>query len=70
VDAASLPAWLQWFARIAVPLAAILISVGFFLSVASPDALRPNGAVSILYVGAMILALGVLTLGVGLLRSL
>ena len=70
VDAASLPVWLQWFVRIAVPLAAIFISAGFFLSMASPDASGPNDAVSVIYVGAMILAAGVLTLGVGLLRSL
>lgn len=70
VDAASLPVRLQWFVRIAVPLAAILISAGFFLSMASPTASRPNGAVSVIYVGAVILAAGVLTLGIGLLRSL
>lgn len=70
VDAASLPVWLQWSVRIGVPLAAILISAGFFLSMPSPTALRPNGAVWLIYVGAVILAAGVLTLGIGLLRSL
>jgi len=70
VDAASLPLWLQWFARIAVPLAAILISAGFFVSMPSPTASKPNAAVSIVYVGAVLIAAGVLTLGVGLLRSL
>jgi drug/metabolite transporter superfamily protein YnfA len=70
VDAATLPVLLQWFARIAVPLAAILIPIGFFVSMAPPTASHPNGAVAFIYVGAVILAAGVLTLGVGLLRSL
>src|SRR6267143_1429865 len=43
VDGASLPVWLQWFARIAIPLAAILIPIGFFVSMASPTASQPNG---------------------------
>jgi hypothetical protein len=70
VDAATLPVLLQWFARIDVPLAAILIPIGFFVSMAPPTASQPNGAVGFIYVGAAILAAGVLTLGVGLLRSL
>src|SRR5438093_1548608 len=35
-DAATLPAPLLWFVRIGVPLAAILISAGFFFSVLPP----------------------------------
>jgi hypothetical protein len=70
MDAATLPLWLQWFARIAVPLAAILIPIGFFVSMAPPTATHPNAAVALIYVGAVFLAAGVLTLGVGLLRSL
>ena len=70
VDAASLPLWLQWFVRVGVPLAAILLPAGFFLSMLSPTAPRPNEAVSLIYLGALILAASVLTLGVGLLRSL
>jgi hypothetical protein len=37
-DAATLPASLVWTARIAVPLAAILIPAGFFLSMLRPTA--------------------------------
>src|SRR5215472_12690346 len=68
-DAATLPAPLLWLVRIGVPLAAILISAGFFFSVLPPTATQANGAVSLIYVGAVILAVGVVTLGVGLLRS-
>jgi hypothetical protein len=68
-DAALLPASLLWTARIAVPLAAILIPAGFFLSMLSRAATQPSGAVGLIYVGAIVLAGGVLLLGVGLVRS-
>ena len=35
-DAAVLPDWLTWAVRVGVPLAAILISAGFFFSMMSP----------------------------------
>src|ERR1700747_1250909 len=41
-DAASLPTPLLWVARIGVPLAAILMPLGFFLSMPSPMATEPN----------------------------
>jgi hypothetical protein len=68
-DAALLPPSLLWTARISVPAAAILISAGFFLSMLSPGATQPNGAASLIYAGAVVLAGGVLLLGVGLIRS-
>jgi hypothetical protein len=67
-DAAVLPSPLIWFVRIGVPLSAILISAGFFLSLLPLTATQPNRAISLIYVGAVILAISVLTLGVGLLR--
>jgi hypothetical protein len=68
-DAAVLPSPLLWAVRIGVPLAAILISSGFFFSMLPPAATEVGGAVSLIYAGAVILALAVVTLGVGLLRS-
>ena len=68
-DAAVLPTPLLWFVRIGVPLSAILISAGFFFSVLPPTATQASGAVSLIYTGAVILAVGVITLGVGLLKS-
>ena len=67
-DAAVLPSPLLWFVRIGVPLAAILISAGFFFSVLPPTATQAGGAVSLIYAGAVILAFSVVSLGVGLLR--
>jgi len=68
-DAAVLPTPLLWLVRIGVPLAAILISAGFFFSVLPPTATQASGAVSLTYAGAVILAVGVVTLGIGLLRT-
>ena len=68
-DAAVLPNSLLWAVRVGVPLAAILISSGFFFSMLSPTATEVSGAVSLIYARAVILALAVVALGVGLLRS-
>jgi hypothetical protein len=68
-DGAVLPDPLLWFARIGVPLAAILISSGFFFSVLPQTATQASGAVALIYPGAVILALSVVTLGIGLLRQ-
>jgi len=68
-DAAVLPTPLLWFVRIGVPLSAILISAGFFFSVLPPTATQASGAASLIYAGALILAVGVVTLGIGLLRT-
>src|SRR6266849_1249694 len=68
-DAAVLPYPLLWAVRIGVPLSAILISSGFFFSMLSPTASQASGAVALIYAGAVILALAVVTLGIGLLRA-
>ena len=67
-DSATLPLGWMWLARVGVPLAAILIPIGFFLSMTSPTATEPNALLSLIYVGAVSLAASVLTLGIGLLR--
>lgn len=64
-----IPLPLLWFVRIGVPLAAILISAGFFFSVSPSTATQAGDAVSLIYAGALILAVAVFTLGIGLLRS-
>jgi hypothetical protein len=69
VDEALLsPAW-KWFARIAAPTAAILVPGAFFLSVLSPEAEEPNALIYLAYGGAVLLAAGMVTLGVGLIRA-
>lgn len=68
-DGATLSTPWMWIARIGVPVAAILIPMGFFLSMTSPAATQPSALVSLIYVGAAFLAAAALTLGVGLLRQ-
>lgn len=68
-DSARLPVPLLWFVRIGVSLAAVLISAGFFFSVLPPTATQAGGAVSLIYVGAVVLAIGVVSLGIGLFRA-
>jgi hypothetical protein len=69
VDSIILPVPLAWVVRIGIPAAAILIPAGFFLSVARPRSERPNGAIQLAYLGAVVLAVSVLILGVGLVRA-
>jgi hypothetical protein len=68
VDEANLSKAMKWLVRGSIPIAAILVPAAFFLSVLSPDATSPNGLISLAYVGAVLLAVGVLVLGVGLVR--
>jgi hypothetical protein len=68
VDDANLSSTMKWIVRGSIPIAAILVPAAFFLSVLSPDATTPNGLIYLAYVGAVLLALGVLVLGIGLVR--
>ena len=68
VDEANLPGLLKSVARHSIPAAAVLLPAAFFLSVLSPDATEPNAMIYLAFVGAVSLALGVLVLGIGLMR--
>ena len=65
-DATALRGPLGYVARLGVPLAAILMPTGFFLSSTGSGATEPNGAVVLLWLGAGSLAVGVVTLGLTL----
>jgi hypothetical protein len=69
VDEARLGPRIRWFVRCAVPLAAVLLPLAFFLSVLSPAATEPNALINLAYLGAVALVAGLLTLGVGLMRA-
>ena len=68
VDEANLPERLKSLARHSIPAAAVLLPAAFFLSVLSPDATEPNALIYLAYVGTLSLGLGLLVLGVGLIR--
>lgn len=67
-DEATLSENLKRVARHSVPAAAILLPAAFFLSVLSPDATEPNSFIYLAYLGAVSLAVGLLVLGIGLVR--
>jgi hypothetical protein len=67
LDAAGLAGGWRWLAGTGVPLAAILMPAGFFLSAAGRGRTAPNRLIVLVWLGAASLAAGVLTLGVGLL---
>ena len=69
VDATTLTGPAEWVARTFVPIAALLLPGGFFLSVSRPGATEPNRLVALVPAGAVVLAIGLATLGIGLLAA-
>jgi hypothetical protein len=49
-----------------VPIAAIFMPAGFFLSVIGKDPAKPNRLIVLLWIGVASLTLGLLTAGIGL----
>jgi hypothetical protein len=68
VDEANLSETWKDVARNFIPLSAILLPVAFFFSVLRADATEPNGIIYLAYIGAVLLATGLIVLGVGLIR--
>jgi hypothetical protein len=69
VDEATLSEGMRWVVRLAFPAAAVLMALGFFLSVLSEEATEPNALIYLTYVAGVVLAVGLLILAVGLLRG-
>ncbi len=69
VDEATLSEGMRWVVRLSLPAAAVLMPLAFFLSVLSPEATEPNGLISLAYIAGVVLAVGLLVLGVGLIRG-
>jgi hypothetical protein len=67
VDQADLGGALGWLARAGVPAAAILMPAGFFAASAGRGLTRPNRLIALVYAGALVLAVALTTLGIGLL---
>ncbi len=70
VDQADLSDGAKTVVRNCLALAPIFVSAGFFFSMLSPRATRPGRLIALVYVGAASLAIGTLTLGVGMLLTL
>jgi hypothetical protein len=69
VDEANLTEGWKSAVRFLIPSAAILLPAAFFFSVLKADADKPNFLINLAYVGAGCLVLGLIVLGVGLIRS-
>jgi len=67
VDASGLDGGWAWIARSGVPIAAILMPAGFFAASAGAGRTKPNGFIALVFAGASVMAVGLATLGVGLL---
>jgi len=68
VDEATLSEGARRVVRSSIPSAAILLPLAFFFSVLTPDATEPNAMIYLAYVGAVVLTIGLLMLGIGLIR--
>jgi hypothetical protein len=68
VDEAALSEGMRWVVRLAFPVAAILMPLAFFLSILSPEATEPNAMIYLAYLAGTVLAVGLLVLGIGLIR--
>ena len=68
-DAADLTGVWNWLARSGVAAAALLMPGGFFLSSMGRGRSQPNALVAMVFAGAIVLALGLASLGVGLLTA-
>lgn len=69
VDHADLGDGWKQVVRSSVPAAAVLVPAAFFLSVVRPRSERPGRIILLAPVGAVSLSVGLLTLGIGLLRA-
>jgi CDP-diglyceride synthetase len=69
LDEASLSDKEKAIVRLSVPLSAIFLPAAFFFSVLTPHAAKPNNLIYLAYVGAVLLAFGLIVLGIGLLRK-
>ena len=69
VDEAELPGGWKRFVRAAIPSAAIFLPAGFFFSVLSPKATEPSAVIYLAFIGVFVLASGLVTLSVGLLKK-
>ena len=69
IDNANVTGGVEYFLRLGFPAAAILVSGGFFASAAGKGRTGPNASISILYLGAILLATVFIFLGVELIKA-
>lgn len=68
-DAVHLTGVWGWLSRVGVPVAALLMPAGFFFSSMGNGRTSPNALIALVYTGAIVLAAGLASLGIGLLAA-
>lgn len=66
VDQAGFSSGVSWLVRLLLVVPPILMPLGFFLSVASPQSERPNRLLYLVPLGGLSLSVGAVALGIGL----
>ena len=69
VDETTLSDGWAWVARVGVPAAAILMPAGFFAASAGAGATKPNRFIALVFAGGAVMAVGLTTLGIGLITA-
>jgi|ERR1017187_2053236 hypothetical protein len=69
VDGSNVSTPVEWFLRLGFPIAAILVSGGFFASAIGRNLVKPNSLIRILYCGVVLLAVVFIFLGIVLIQS-
>ncbi|WP_136706580.1 hypothetical protein [Agromyces sp. H66] len=69
ISHAALDGFWLWLARTGVPIAAILMPAGFFLSVLGKEPERPNRLIALLWLGVVSLTAALITAGIGLIAG-
>jgi hypothetical protein len=69
IDSSNVSTPVEWFLRLGFPAAAILVSGGFFASAGGRNAVKPNSMIAILYIGAILLAVVLIFLGIALIKN-
>lgn len=69
VDEALMNNFTKTLVRWSAPVAAILISAGFFLSLLPVGSTTPNALINLIYLGMVVLVSGFIILGIGLIRN-
>ncbi len=68
-DATDQSGLLDWLSRTGVALAALMMPGGFFFSSMGRGREKPNGLIALVFVGAAVMAAGLVSLGIGLLTA-
>ncbi len=68
-DSTTQTGFFDWLSRSGVAISALLMPAGFFFSSMGRGRERPNGLIALVFAGGLLLAISLISLGVGLLAA-